>query len=85
MFPAGFSPCSQGPATPSFSGDWRGGAAGHQAPQVGAERRAARPAPVVENDSEEEAGVKGSGTGKPSKERTVLHYNIYIYIHTRNI
>lgn len=49
-----FSKPRKGPATPSFSGDWRGGAAGHQAPQVGAPR-AARPAPVVENDSEEEA------------------------------
>ena len=55
MFPDGFTPRSQGPATPSFSGNWRSGAAGHQVPQVCAERRAAPPAPVVENDLREQA------------------------------
>lgn len=49
------APC-QGPATPAFSGDWRGGTALHQAPQVekkGAKER--QRGPVVENDSDEEA------------------------------
>ena len=79
-----FTSSLQGPATPSFSGDWRGGAAGHQAPQVGAPR-AARPAPVVENDSEEEASAHAQGTqaapakGESPKKETVDIYNIYIY------
>ena len=81
-----FTSSLQGPATPSFSGDWRGGAAGHQAPQVGAPR-AARPAPVVENDSEEEASAHAQGTqaapakGESPKKETVDIYNIYLYIY----
>ena len=46
----------KGPATPAFSGDWRGGAAGQQAPNPNGRA----PAPVVpraavENESDEEA------------------------------
>eukprot|EP00913_Durusdinium_trenchii_P004097 g3796.t1 len=51
-----FSQPRKGPATPAFSGDWRGGTALHQAPQVekkGAKER--QRGPVVENDSDEEA------------------------------
>lgn len=41
----------KGPATPGFSGDWRGGSAGQQAPQVASSKPRGF---VVENDSDEE-------------------------------
>ncbi|CAE7366753.1 unnamed protein product [Symbiodinium natans] len=45
----------KGPTTPGFSGDWRGGAALHQAPQPSSQRRPAASGTVEEHDSDEEA------------------------------
>ncbi|CAJ1372064.1 unnamed protein product [Effrenium voratum] len=54
-FSLDFSKPRKGPATPAFSGDWRGGGALHQAPQLAPRRAAPARKAVVENESDEEA------------------------------
>ncbi|CAE7759802.1 unnamed protein product, partial [Symbiodinium sp. CCMP2456] len=61
----------KGPTTPSFSGDWRGGAALHQAPQPTSRRRRPAAAAVEERDSDEEAPADAAAQADKSQVNLV--------------